>query len=303
MQRGFAFNIIYYMEPHEVGFEGSRQNETEKNQINISAATEIGPRNSNNDVAVVNPDCIGVIDGSGDGAGVSEAANTIQQIMVDGLRGREFASENECLIEVNNLLMEAQKACSEAQKGACVSFGVPFSEGGRRRLLIVNAGDARATFIGGDGKVFQTLDNNQGVRQKVVNEKGKLILSATEADPRTAYNAQATMDKYAHGEGPKGMFGRKLNPDPETALRLQNRNKVIGEIGSADGAPAIETYLFDINEGDTVVFTTDGATQRISTATMKEVLKNNGGAAEMLAHKNVKALPAHDNSTVVVARF
>gem|GEM_PF-3242336 len=290
------------MEPHGAGFERSHQNETEKSPIKISAATEIGPRNSNNDVAVVEPYCIGVIDGSGDGAGVGEAAKKIQQIMVDGLRDRDFTSKNECLVEVNSLLMDAQKACSDSQQGACVSFGVPFSEGGKRRLLIVNAGDARATIINGRGEVFQTLDNNQGVRQKVVNENGKLILSATEADTEEAYKAQATMDRYSHGEGPKGIFGGKLNPDPETSLRLQYRNKVIGEIGSADGAPAIETYIFDISEGDTVVFTTDGATQRISTTTMKDVISR-GGATEMLKHKKVKNIPAHDNCTVVVASF
>lgn len=307
MQRGFAFNIIYYMEPHGVGFEGSHQNETETNPIKISTATEIGPKRFNNDVAVDSPDCLGVIDGSGTKQEAGALAVNISALLKEGLSGQDFTSKDECIRQVDELLKKAQEISHEAGEGACVSIGVPFYEEGKRKLLIVNAGDSRATLIRKDGSVNSTLDNTVANKYKVVTRPNeKLDFSATELlSVEEAYSVQAEMDMFSHNEAPtKGaIFKKRVAPSPEIAYRMSSRNHVLGEIGEVTNNPEISRHVIDIEEGDTVVFTTDGATQRISTTTMKDVISRGGGASEMLAHKNVKALPAHDNSTVVVAKF
>jgi serine/threonine protein phosphatase PrpC len=291
-----------HMEP--IGQVDVKSNhESERFQINLTSSTEIGPRKHNNDLAITESNCFGVIDGSGDTPDAINASRTIKEVILGGMKDKTFTSGVECLAAANELILQAQRECQDIGQGACISFGIPFTEGGKQKLLIVNAGDARANLITSSGDVFQTLDNNLGVRQAITEVNGQKTLSATVATIQEAYAAQAAMDMYSQREGKRDWFGRQIKPDEVTSLRMENRHRVIGEVGNVSGKPDIEPYILEVNKGDTVVFTTDGATQRLSVKTMKDVLSKGGGAKEMLNHNNVKGNPATDNSTVVVARI
>jgi serine/threonine protein phosphatase PrpC len=242
--------------------------------------------------SITEPYCFGVIDGSGGEPEAGAAALQIRDILTKGLKDDVFTTREGCIAKVKDLMEDAQRLCHELNQGACVSLAIPYQDNGKQHVLIVNVGDSRATRIGADGSVSATLDNNTATRYPVVKrENGSLDFSTrTELSSRDAYEVQARMD----------MFSQR---DPETEFRMKNRRYVLGELGEITGAPEISMHSLEVNKGDTFVFTTDGATQRLPVGTMKDVLSKGGGAKEMLDHNKVKGNPATDNSTVVVARI
>lgn len=234
-----------------------------KARFDYEVGAETMAKNQPNQDTILNsPDIglYGVFDGAGGAAGGAEASKAA----MESVWGEYYANTtyfyhnaDDQSQRLANALQQAGEAVDRATEGYTTAAVVKLVEGThaeKPQILMATVGDSRVYVVGKDGMIRGlTIDN---------------ITADSDAEDRDAkHQKQQKFSAITHAE--------HLTDDEK--VEFNDRNVIHSALGVDNPKPQV--YLMDLEEGDTVIITSDGIHDNLTDAEIARLTVQTPGAA------------------------